>query len=306
MTRGRLAALVVGVVTLAAVALFVGLFARSWWQGDGGSYAPKRALVRTSVSPQRSLFAQPITVRADIVVDPRTVDVSTVELAPKFKPFRIRSESRSTAAGLGRASVVTFLYRLQCVSRECLPIDRNRGATEFRISPAQATFTGRNGRRLTARVVWPTFGVQSRLTDSDIGLSTPTIGPPSAPPAVTWAVSPALLGGTALAVAILLVLGAGYLVATVFLRDRRSLRRPPRIPSHLSPLERALVLAEHAASLGEIPESRKALERLAVELRRGGVAGRAEEVEELAWSEEAPSEEEVARLASAVRSNGAG
>jgi hypothetical protein len=297
--------LAVGGVTLVALAVFVGVFARGWWQGEGGSFAPRQPLVRTSVTPSRSLFGQPITVRADVVVDPRAVDVSTVELAPAFKPFRIRSESRSTAPGVGRASIVTFVYRLQCVSRECLPIEKNRGATEFRISRALATFTARDGKQLSTRVVWPTFGVQSRLTDSDIGLSTPTIDLPSAPPPVTWGVAPALLAGIALAGAVLLVLGAGFLVATVVLRDARPLRRPLRIPSHLSPVERALVLAEHAASNGEVPESRKALERLAVELRRGGGRGQADEVEELAWSEEGPSEEAVTRLASAVRSNGA-
>jgi hypothetical protein len=108
----------------------------------------------------------------------------------------------------------------------------------------------------------------------------------------------------ALGAAVLLVLGAGFLVATVVRRDTRLLREP-RIPAHLSPIERALVLAEHAASHGEVPESRKALERLAVELRRRGVGGEADEVEQLAWSEDAPSEQAVAQLASAVRSNGA-
>jgi hypothetical protein len=304
MTRGRLAALVVGAVTLVAAAIFGGVFARGWWQGDGGSYAPKRPLVHTSVTPSRSLFAQLITARADVVVDPRTVDVSSVDLAPDFKPFRIRDESRSTTPGVGRASVVTFLYRLQCVSRECLPIEKSRGATEFRIAPSRVTMAARDGRRLAARAVWPTFGVQSRLTDSDIGLSTPAIDAPFEPPAVSWAVSPALVGGLAAGAAVLLVLGAGFLIATVVGRDTRLLRQP-RIPSHLSPIERALVLAEHAAANGEIPESRKALERLAVELRRRGVAGTADEVEEIAWSEDGPSEQAVAQLASDVRSNGA-
>jgi hypothetical protein len=304
MTRGRLAALLVGAVTLAAAAVFAAVFARGWWQGDGGSYAPKRPLVHTSVTPSRSLFAQVITARADVVVDPRTVDVSSVDLAPDFKPFRIRDASRSMTAGVGRASVVTFRYRLQCVSRECLPVLKNRGATEFRITPSPATMTARDGQRLTTRAVWPTFGVQSRLTDSDIGLSTPAVDAPFDPPAVSWAVSPALLAGLAAAAAVLLLLGAGFLVASVVGRDTRRLRTP-RIPSNLSPIERALLLAEHAAAHGEIPESRKALERLAVELRRRGVPRRADEVEQLAWSEGGPSKEAVAELASDVRSNGA-
>jgi len=304
MTRGRLAALVVAAVTVAAAAGFVGVFVRGWSHGEGGSYAPKRPIARTSITPARSLFGQVVTLRADVVVDPRAVAVSSVDLAPHFKPFRIRSESRSTKAGVGHATVVSFVYRLQCVSRECLPIEKSRGATEFRIDPSPATMTARDGTRLTARAVWPTFGVQSRLTDTDIGLSTPTIDQPPRVPAISWAVSPGTLGWLASAAAVLLLLGAGFLVATVVVRDSRRLRTV-RIPAHLSPIERALVLAEHAAAQGEIPESRKALERLAVELRRRGGSGQADEVEQLAWSEHAPSEASVAELASTVRSNGA-
>jgi len=304
MTRGRLAAVLVGVATVAIAAVFVGAFVRSWSRDEGGSYAPKRPITRASVTPARSLFGQVVTLRADVVVDPRAVSVSSVDLAPAFKPFRIRSESRSTTTGIGRASVVSFLYRIQCVSRECLPNEQNRGATEFRISPSPATMTGRDGKRLTAAVVWPTFGVQSRLTDSDIGLSTPSIDQPPTLPPISWAVSPASLGWLATGAAILLLLGAGFLIATVVVRDARRLRTP-RLPAHLSPIERALVLAEHAAAHGEVPESRKALERLAVELRRRGVGGQADEVEQVAWSEDGPSEASVAQLASDVRSNGA-
>jgi hypothetical protein len=304
LTRGRLAAVAVGIVTVAVGAVFLAVFVRSWAQDEGGSYAPQRPVTRASITPERSLFGQVLTFRADVVVDPRKIDVSSVALAPNFKPFRIRGESRSTTAGVGHASVVSFRYRLQCVSRACLPIEKNRGATEFRLPPSQATMKGRDGAAVTARVAWPTFGVQSRLTDSDIGLSTPTVDRPMDVPAISWAVSPGLLGGLAAGAAILLVLGAGVLVATVVVRDSRRLRTR-RIPAHLSPIERALVLAEHAAAHGEVPESRKALERLAVELRRRGGGGQADEVEHLAWSEDGPSEEAVAQLATTVRSNGA-
>jgi hypothetical protein len=302
-TRGALAAVVVVVLAVAAAAVFLGVFARGWWNGDGGTYAPRHALVRTSITPARSLFGQVLTARADVVVDPRTIDPASVAFTPDFKPFSIRSESRRTLGGLGRATIVRFQYALQCVSRGCVPIDRNRGATAFSVSPSRVTARQTDGGKVSVAAAWPTFGVQSRLTGDDIGLSTPGIDTAFDPPRVTWAVSPDLVGGLAVGAAVLLALGAAWLVASALRRDTRPLHSR-RSLSKLSPIERALVLAEHAASQGEVPESRKALERLAVELRRVGVAGRADEAERLAWSQPGPSEERVAELAAGVRSNG--
>jgi hypothetical protein len=303
-TRGSIAAALIALVTLAAVSVFAGVVAPGWWSGDGGSYAPRRTLVRTSITPTRSLFGQIVTARADVVLDPRVVDPASVELAADFKPFRVRTESRRAVAGIGRATIVRFAYELQCISRACLPAENDRGATGFQVSPSRVTARAKNGQKVTARAVWPEFGVQSRLTGDDIAFSTPRIDTAFAAPHVSWAASPGLVGGIAIGLAGLLVLGAGRLLATLALRDRRPLRTL-RIPSHLTPVERALLLAEHAASRGEVSESRKALERLAVELRRSGVSGRADEAEQLAWSEREPSRERVAVLADAVRSNGA-
>jgi hypothetical protein len=302
-TRGAIAAFAVAVLTVGAVVVLTVVVAPGWWRGNGGSYAPTRTLVRSSITPARSLFGQILTARADFVLDPRVVDPASVELAPDFKPFRVRSESRRTVPGLGRATIVRFEYELQCISRKCIPLDRNRGATAFRVSPSPAAARTPDGRKLALRVRWPDFGVQSRLTDEDIGLSTPHIDAGLTPPRVSWGVSPDLVGALALGASVLLVLGAGWLVATAVRRDTRPLRAQ-RVLAHFTPIERALVLVEHAASRGEIPESRKALERLAVELRRVGVDTRADEAEELAWSERGPREDTVAALAAAVRSNG--
>jgi hypothetical protein len=100
------------------------------------------------------------------------------------------------------------------------------------------------------------------------------------------------------------VLGAGWLVAAAVAGNTR-LVRTRRIPAHLTPIERALVLAEHAAAHGEVDESRKALERLAEELRKRQAGAQADDAERLAWSESGPSPETVAELATSVRSNGA-
>jgi hypothetical protein len=304
-TRGEL--ITAGIVLVSLVALLaVGYSARGWWGGAGGSYAPGAALVRTDVGPARSLFGEILTARARILVDPRRVDPSRTELATSFKPYRVRDEARRISNGPGRSTLVEFTYALQCTSRECLPRGGGRAAaaTAVTLPRATATLVSRAGQRTTRSVAWPTVAIQSRLTADEIGLSTPKAADLQAPPPVSWRLSPTLLGGGSIALALLLGLGATWLLAIVARRDLR-LIGAPRIPSHLSPVERALALAEHAATHGEVDESRKALERLAIELRRRHAAPQATAAERIAWSEDAPTRAAVSELADAVRSNGA-
>jgi hypothetical protein len=258
------------------------------------------------VTPARSLFGEVLTARVRILVDPRRVNPRRTELAATFKPYRIRDESRRISSGPGRSALVEFVYALQCTSRECLPRGGGRAAaaTVVKLPRATAALFSRAGERTTRKVNWPSFAVQSRLTADEIGLSTPKAADIEAPPPVSWRYSPRLIGGVSVALAALLLLGAAALLTIVARRDLR-LVRAPRIPSHLSPVERALVLAEHAAAHEEIDESRKALERLAIELRRRDASVQATAAERIAWSEDAPSRAAVSELADAVRSNGA-
>lgn len=304
LTRGRIAAAAVVLVAVAAVVLLTAVVAPGWWNGDGGTYAPRRTLVHTEVTPARSLFGQVLTAHAQLIVDPRRVDPASVDLNVNLNPYRIRSESHRITAGLGRADIIDFRYEIQCVSRACVPLGTGKGAMAVQLKPAKATYRSRDGVSGTVPVAWPVFGVQSRLTAEEIALSTPEIARGSTPPPVSWRISPGLLGGIALSFAVVLILGAGWLVASVVARNTR-LVRTRRIPAHMTPIERALVLAEHAAAHGEVDESRKALERLAEELRRRQANAYADDAERLAWSESGPSTETVAALAGSVRSNGA-
>ncbi|HVU76797.1 MAG TPA: hypothetical protein VHC67_04390 [Gaiellaceae bacterium] len=306
MTRGRLAA--GAVAALAAAALAVGAyFVVGWWHGDGGSYAPRRLVARASVTPKRSLFGQVVTATVQVLVDPRRVDPRSVAVSGRFTPFQLRAETDSTTR-VGRAELLSVHYALQCTVAACVPRGpKGRGlggATAFTFRPARVVAQGRDGRTIRATAAWPTFGVQSRLTAQELALAEPRIDNPLAAPAVTWRVRPVVLGAAASVLAGLLALGAALLVGSVALADGRPLR-VLRIPANLTPVERALRLAEHAARKGETDESRKALERLAVELRRRGAPVHAADAERLAWSEDRPTAETVAELATAVRSNGA-
>jgi hypothetical protein len=304
LTRGRVAAAAVAFVTIALVVVLAAVLAPRWGRGDGGTYTPRTTLVHAEVTPERSFFGQVLTAHAQLVVDPRRVDPASAALAVDLRPYRIRTESRRIDRGLGRAVVIDFRYEIQCVTRACLPAAKGRGADAQQLKPAAATFRTRDGSTVKTPVKWPIFGVQSRLTGDEIALSTPQVAKDSTQPPVSWAIAPGLLGGVALALAALLILGAGWLVASVVGGDTR-LVRTRQIPAHLTPIERALALAEHAAAHGEVDESRKALERLAAELRRRRAVAQADDAERLAWSETDPSPESVAALATSVRSNGA-
>ena len=304
-TRGELAAVAIAVLAVLAL-LILTIFAHRWWTGEGGSYAPSRAIVSANVTPARSLFGEVLTAHARIVVDPARVDAKRVRLATTFKPYGVRRESHHISGGPGRAVVVDFAYELQCTSRECLPRGGGRAAAAevVQLPAGTATLPQRGGGSARRAVVWPAVAVQSRLTADEIGLSTPRAIATTAPAAVTWRLPPSRLAELSFAAALLLTLAAAWLLTTVVRRDLR-LVRTPRIPAHLTPIDRALALAQYAATNGEVDESRKALQRLAIELRRRQEESQAKAAESLAWSAPGPSLATVDELARAVRSNGA-
>jgi hypothetical protein len=307
MTRGRLVAAIVAVLTLVVVAVLAGVFVPRWLGRGGGSYAPRHAIVRTSLTPRRSLFGQVVTATVTAVVDPSRVDPGSIRVDPDFRPFSIRSENDGRSR-IGRASVVWFSYELQCLAVACVPTGGSgkgrAAATSISFRPVRVSMRALDGKTLASAHAWPVLGVQSRLTADDIALGLPHVESPLAASPVTWRIDPLVLEVTASGLALLLILGAGVLVASVALADRRPMR-VLRIPGHLTPVDRALALAEHAVDQNETEESRKALERLAVELRRRGSMREADDAEQLAWSSGAPTRERLAPLADEVRSNGA-
>jgi hypothetical protein len=310
LTRGHVAAALAALLAVAAVVVLVVVLGRGWWSGSGGGYAPPQAIVATgTVTPRSSLFGDVLTATARVLVDDRRVDPRGVVLDPDFRPYRVLSESKRLEHGVGRSDLVTFDYRLQCIAAQCVDLVRRRTKTSATVSPLQfpptaVTARSRHGRDRKVRLAWPSAVVQSRVTSGDIAVGAPQIEQPFSAARISWGISPDLLGALLLAGACLLVLGAGWLVASVLAGDTRRLR-VLRVPSHLTPVDRALALAEHAAANREYDEGRKALERLAHELRRRGHSELAVTAGRLAWSEDDPSPESVGSLAHAVRSNGA-
>jgi hypothetical protein len=106
---------------------------------------------------------------------------------------------------------------------------------------------------------------------------------------VSYAVRPEVLGWGAIAVAVALLLVGGWLVAGV-VRGRRQLRRLG-IPAHLTGVDRALALLEHARVERDVAGERRALERLALELQKDGRPELSLTATRLAWSKDGPRDE---------------
>ena len=277
--------------------------ARGWWQGDGGSYAPLRRArqhlgqalsARSSASPDRP---------ADVVVDPRA-STCRASRSPRSSSRSASAASRDRRSdGLGRATLVSFRYWLQCMSRaNASRARRTRGGGRVPHRAARATMTPRDGRtHRAASSGRRSASSRGSRTATRSGCRGPRIGPPFPRPS---------RGGPSPRLPAARHSGPRCCSCSApFPRlDRRSRATPGGSarahPAHLSPVERAL------CSPSTRPRRRARREPQGaraprVELRRRGKPRLAEEVSGSPGRRDGPSEQEVASWPSAVRSNGA-
>lgn len=307
--RPQLVALAVAAVALVVALVLLPVLARGWSGGAGGSYVPRASIVDTRLDPPSVLFGDQVTATARVIVDTAKVDPSSVTLDPTFRPFQAFDTRRMVRKGLGHAAEITFDFRLQCVTGACIrAMEREERGGRRRTVPivlpkATVKARSREGERLALDARWPTVVVHSRLTAERIQNDTPDVAA-FAPPPVTYSISPDVAGWLLIAAAAMLVLLAGWLAARSFASVRTGRRL--RLPAHLTPVERALALARHALDRGDVAGGRKALERLASELGRGGRDDLARAAGRTAWSSGGPSVGSVDELTISVRSAGDG
>jgi hypothetical protein len=300
LTGRQWAALGIGAAAVLGTILLVGVFAPRWWNGEGGTYAPGRPIAAsTRLDPSRTLFGDVVTAHVRVVVDDREVDPETVRVYPDFRPYRVASFTRELRHDVGRGTAIDYSFRLDCVVVSCLtafevPDTEPARPKALRFVPARVQARDHHGAFVNARATWPDLFVRPRLTPDEVSVGEAAVDRYVAPE-VTWRVPPDVAGGILVALAAALALGGGYLVATG-VRGRPVPRRL-LIPSHLTPVDRALALARHAAEHGDAEGGRRALERLATELRRSGEPELAGSVGRVAWSHDAPTRDDVDALA---------
>jgi hypothetical protein len=251
----------------------------------------------TSFSPQAHLFGDRVHARLDILFDRSRVPVETVKANPRFAPYTIvsRKESRETIGAMGR---VRYDITLECVTRRCL-VPKGGAFTFPRTGVEYEPRAAAVEEPLTASVDWPALRVASRVGVSDLeGLELQA--DVRELPALSYRVDPdtVTLVGYSLAV-ILGLLGLALLAQALALPDlvRTAIARRK---ARLSPLNRALTLVKRETQQGERAGSRRALERLAVELRETKEPELAQTATKLAWNRRDPSTPTVDPLSDEV------
>jgi hypothetical protein len=270
-----------------------------------------------SLMPTAHLFAEPVDVRIDVVVNRARLDPDRVGLRVSFLPYRIVHGVSRSREDFDRFTRVTFRMELRCLTVACVPtrLGSVLGAQEgrgerrtFRFKPARLVYDDpKSGNvRHLRRLWWPPLDAISRLSATNTGVPTIGFSAPGAEfqatitplPEPSYRMPAGLLGGLLLGgAAALLTLPAGLLA-----REVRRRRPEPEDATPLPPRERALLRVESARDRGNAEEQRAALEALAFELDTEEDADRAREARELAWSPPDPAAERVTALVEAVRS----
>jgi hypothetical protein len=282
----------IGALATAAVVAVLGV-ALGWWHGGARIERPSRPLETTATLSLRSVeFGDPLTARLDLLVDPREVDPAGIRIKPRFAPYRVTAAQRRVRRAGG--VLISYRFALECLSPACVP---GRAPVEKRFLPAFVSFPTRSGRVERLTVDWPSYLLVSRLTDADRANPTDRLHVDSTIAAVTYRVAPGTLRALLTAASAALLLLAAALTALAL---RRRAQPPVLAEPDLPPLSRALLFVHASTSNGFPDDRRKALSRLARELRVSEQPELARAAARLAWSAEPPSAEAAGTFASQV------
>jgi hypothetical protein len=270
----------------------------------------------TSISPDVHLFAEPVTARTRVIVDPREFDPDLIKVQMSSAPYELVGPLEQSRRNVGDLVELRNSATLRCLDAACLAPryrtvlgEQEGGRSErytFRFPPAEVLYERPNGRlELLLQRPFPAVEVVSRINTAQLDAVDPLaeeLGEGSAstytaslePPPPTYRIPPRALAAGALALAGALLLFPAWLAGSFVLARWRATRRPLR----LSPVERALLLVEWSGRQqdGE-QDRRRALEALADVLERSGAEPLADTTRTVAWAEEAPDRERVAELA---------
>jgi hypothetical protein len=257
----------------------------------------------TTLTPQVHLFGDDVTARVAVIADTKFVDPARLRVTTSFTPYRAVGAPTVLRVGAGRFAQVTWTWRLRCLSSACVP--RQPPSEQFHVFHFKLvrieylSKTGTPAYGITA--AWPPIEVISQMTPASASALLKTdeviwhfhLTPVASP---SFGLSPTLLFWLALGLA-----GAALLVALRFARSWFLIVRPRREPGgdidSRTTLERALNVLAWAHERGDETLQRKALERVAGELGAEAPLPAVDELSrtarELAWSPDAPGDDEV-------------
>jgi len=290
--RRHFAALVaIGVLILTLAGL---LAWRAWSGGDGGRLSEPIA-VNATIGPQQHMFGDPIRARVDVILDSKRIDPKTVKVRANFSPYRPLAATGRAETSSGSITRLRFDYALACLTYRCLPpsvrrFDLHNASVEYR------TRSGQAGR--TDEIDWPRLQVTGRISPSRMWEARlqdeyRELGPP------TYRIAPTFVQVVALVLAVLFAAAALVLILRLLPLASIAERLGLKTVDRRSSLERALAQV-HETATAEPDEGRRALERLAHELRRARRPELAGAASRLAWSRDYPADGRLTALSSDV------
>ena len=289
-----------------ALGVVAGLLLQS--RNDKGS-VPARGrtmTISTGLEPRVQLVGDPVTARIDLLFDRRRVlpAANKIRIDAPFRPFAVVGKPKIERAESGDVVHLRYTYRLLCLDRRCAT---GSPRTDVQLPPLRVFYSLADIRqRANDGAEWPTISVASQLTRADLQQARWRANRDL--PAVTYAIAPGTLAALLAVAAALALLGAGMVGAPFFGRERaRPESDGAAADDGLPPLEHALATVRRVFDSGEVPDRRRALERLSRELGRAGEPELAERARGLAWSPDPPTPGEVDMLAADVHAaNGSG
>lgn len=279
--------LFIGGVALAAIlAAAAGLIAWSAWDQGGGPGLGDEPIVGTALlTPEQHLFGDAVRARVELIVDGNRVDPDSVEIGANFEPYRELRPVEVTRSEDGALTKLRYDYVLGCLVSQCLP----QGARRVELGGVAVNYLRRGeSEPAAATVEWVPIQAAGRIDPNELdqaALRSDLRDLPSA----SYRVSPRTVELVALVLAVLAAIGAAILILRLLPLDRLATRLGARFVDKRSPLEQALALVRESAASGTPEEERRALERLAVELRRARNPALAGDASRLAWSQPVPA-----------------
>ena len=277
---------VAGVVVAVVLAAAVGLIAWNAWDKGGGPGLGEEPIVGTALlTPEQHLFGDSVRARVELIVDTGRVDPDSVEIGANFEPYRELRPVELTRSEDGTITKLRYDYVLGCLVSRCLP----RGTGRVELGGVAVNYLRRGESEPSAATVeWVPIRAAGRIDPNELeqaALRSDLRDLPSA----SYRVSPRTVELVALVLAVLFAVGAAILILRLLPLDRLATGLGARFVDKRSPLEQALELVRESAASGSPEEERRALERLAVELRRTRNPALAGDASRLAWSQPVPA-----------------
>lgn len=266
---------------------------RAWDTTEPASLAEPVA-VNATLAPQQHLFGDPLRARVDLIVDAGRVDPETVRVRVNFAPYRPLRPPERTETTAGSIARLRFDYSLACLAYRCLPV----GQRDFDLRSARVEYRTRGGEGLqTEEIDWPSIEATGRISatrlfEAELRANYRDLGP------ITYRFSPRTVQVVGLFLAVLFGAAALLLILRLLPLARIAERLGLKTVDPRSPLERALARVYETAERPH--EGRRALERLARELRRARNPDLARAASHLAWSRDFPADGRLTALSTDV------